>query len=191
MAYQIPYHTLDAPLNPPILSPEYSSLHTLYPGVPMPRTDVFDRYYYCHSCPKDARRSFEERRSNTIKAAEHLEKLARLSAGGPDDKVTIHAVADPSEIVEDPALSQLSTQSPVALNDGMEYPVKTELDPHHKKLIKSRSKENFEAVGVVGTPDTSKGKCFQDLDVVYVLVFIGFLVFMGLLAGALLGKKKQ
>lgn len=121
MAYQIPYHNLDIPLNPPVEPPPYSSLHLLYPGMPMIQNDVFDRYYVPHICPEQAWIAFNENKANTVEAACRQEILARQSSG---NKVTIHAVEDPSAIVEDPALSQLTTHPPVALNDGMEFKAK-------------------------------------------------------------------
>jgi len=193
-SYQIPYHDLDAPLNPPILPPEYSSLHTLYPGVPMLRNDIFDRYYIPHCDPDEACKSFKERRENTIKSAKHLEFLARSSAGGPDDKVTIHAVEDPSMIVEDPALTQLSTQSPTALNDGMEYPLRSSRDSDNGRGVK----ENFQSVDHL---PTSQKQAIQPANTsvvadsvlngesTCVFISIGFLVLIILLMGAFLGKR--
>jgi hypothetical protein len=188
-SYQIPYHELDVPLNQAPLPPEYSSLHTLYPGVPMLRNDIFDRYYIPHCDPEAACESFHDRRDNTIAAGKHLERLARRSAGGPDDKVTIHAVEDPSVPVEDPALSQLSTQSPIALNDGMEYPTpKADLDhkmdaKHHDSPPDGPTRENFQAINL----NEEGGQCH----VVYVLIFAGFIVLALLLAGAFVGVKKR
>ena len=188
-AYQIPYHNLDVPINPPPLNPEeYSSLHTLYPGQPMRRNDYdyMDRYYIPHAHPCAARASFVERREDTIKAARLVENIARKSAGGPDEKVTIHAVADPSQIIEQPSLEQLSTQAPVALNDGMSFPMgskvvvtgQPEVSP---KMITGGIKENF-------VPITFAPK--ENGEMICVLIFIGCLILIFLLAGAFVGTTR-
>lgn len=190
-SYQIPYYPLDVPLNPAPLPSEYSSLHTLYPGEPMINRDTaFNRYYIPHCDPEGARCAFVENKENTIIAAQRLEALARKSGGNPEDKVTIHAVADPSTIVEDPALSQLSTQAPIALNDGMQFVAtpnsrrenfreEKEVEVPNKNLSKS-SIERFRA-----------GADKEDGGMIYVLVFIGFIVLCLLLAGAFLGPRKR
>lgn len=84
----------------------------------MIQNDVFDRYYIPHACPEKAWISFNENKTNTVEAARRQENLARQNSR---NKVTIHAVEDPSAIVEDPLLSQMTTHPPVALNDGMEF----------------------------------------------------------------------
>jgi hypothetical protein len=183
MAYQIPYHELDAPLNPPIFPPEYSSLHMLYPGVPMPRTEVYDRYNIPHQCQEAARKSFEERKEDTIKAARHLEKLARLGSG---DKVTIHDVADPSIPTEDPALLQLSTQAPISLNEGMEYPAK----PEKSKKGKKSGKEGFDFLDAqpASGQETKEQQKGIPRDIGAVFLFAGFLVLVLMLYGAFVKK---
>lgn len=214
MTYQIPYHELDVPINPLPLPPEYSSLHTLYPGVPYPRTQTYDRYNILHCDPCAAKTSFDERREDTIQAAKSLEKLALKSGGGPEDKVTIRAVADPSIMIEDPALLQLSTQAPVALNDGMEFPVKKDIDPRldTRGDLVGPPRENFGPIETLkesrkvdarifdrkvekfqATPSVGGGQCHSQVtgDMLYVLVFVGFLVLIGLLGSAFLGIRKR
>lgn len=203
--YQIFYHDLDAPLNPPPLPSEYSSLHTLYPGRPMLRNDIFDRYYIPHCNPCEARRSFKEKRDDTILAARHLERLARKSAGGPNEKVTIHAVSDPSMPNEDPALAQLSTQSPIALNDGMEYPISKEgaIQSNHyhqpdqdvaydletfdgnMPMATTTSTPKREYFHAILPPDTNRGQLF------YILVFTGLVVLILVFSGIIVGTRSK
>lgn len=163
----------------------------------MLRNDVFDRYCIPHAHPKLAKISFIEKRNDTIRSARLLEKIARKSAGGPGDKVTIHAVEDPSVPNEDPTLAQLSTQSPTALNDGMEYKIK-EKKHKHKKMDcddrkeskdhghdhKENKREHFQFLEGMGT-STERGEAF------YVLLFIGIIILAVLLVGAFVGTKKR
>lgn len=80
MAYQPNYHQLDIPLNPPIEPYPYSSLHLLYPGMPMLLSDVFDRYDIPHACPEKSYEAFAENKNNTRIAACQTEILALESA---------------------------------------------------------------------------------------------------------------
>jgi hypothetical protein len=192
-SYQIPYHNLDVPINPPPLSSEYSSLHTLYPGVPMRRNDYdyIDRYYIPHADPEAACRSFKDRREDTIRAARLVEDLARRSAGGPDEKTTIHAVADPSQVVEEPALQQLSTQNPIALNDGMSFPEKAVPSdsgdgPSHSGDTPSEvpmvKRENFKGIAESSSDDNI---------FVYLFICLGVVFLVALIMSAVIGMKKS
>lgn len=190
------YRNLDFPINPEVMSDQYSSLHTLYPGEPMLRNDIPDRYYIPHSDPEMAKASFDERRRDTIAASKRLEELARVSAGPPEDKTTIHAVEDPSIIVEDPSLAQLSTQAPVAFNDGMQTVIGPETRPNREHFGPDPSLSlvpNSEARSIMQKSNVSekdRQHHGQDIDVAYVLIFLGFLALCMILAGVIVGMKK-
>ena len=80
MASRIRYHEMAEPLNPPPLPPQFSSLHNLYPGMPMMR----DSFVNWNDYPVDASleeasiKSFTEDRERTVGYGAALETAARL-----------------------------------------------------------------------------------------------------------------
>jgi hypothetical protein len=102
----VSYHTLDDPLNPKILPNQYSDLHTLYPGKAMESSDNFDRYSISHDDVIAARKQFDQTRIDISQSQVNLEKKALAAGGGA--KMTVNAVSDPSEMIEDPELKQAS-----------------------------------------------------------------------------------
>jgi hypothetical protein len=104
------YHTLDDPLNPKQLPNKYSDLHTLYPGRPMDSTDDFNRNDIEHEDPEAAREMFQGVKERTAQYGAQLERKARKQGG--QEKMTVHAVEDPSTIIEDPDLVQTNMLNP-------------------------------------------------------------------------------
>lgn len=106
----VAYHTLDAPLNPKQLPAKYSDLHTLYPGRPMDSDDNFNRYSIEPENPEAAKKMFQGVKEKTAEYGASLEQQARRMNG--DEKMTVHAVEDPSMIVEDPDLKDTNMLNP-------------------------------------------------------------------------------
>jgi len=106
----IVYHTLEDPLNPKQLPNKYSDLHTLYPGRPMDSTDNPNRYSIQPEDPEAAAEMFQEVKEKTASYGAKLEKKARKLGG--DEKMTVHAIEDPSMIVEDPNLKETNMLNP-------------------------------------------------------------------------------
>lgn len=104
------YHTLEDPLNPKQLPGKYSDLHTLYPGRPMDSSDNPDRYNIEHEEPNKAKETFIDSKQKTAQYGKNLERNARNM--GNQDKMTIHAVEDPSMLIEDPGLREANMLNP-------------------------------------------------------------------------------
>ena len=110
--------------NPP--NPTEAPLQLLYPGRHMPAPEgmgqTIDRYDYPHEHPVEARESFERTRKDIETYAGWLENRARRDGGKDQDKVTSHAVEDPSLLVDDPDLKFATVQQPPTWGDGSDDP---------------------------------------------------------------------
>jgi len=104
------YHTLDTPLNPKQLPNQYSDLHTLYPGRPMDQSDNYDPYNVIPEDQAGAHEMFETVKQNTVIYGDSLEQRARQQGG--KDKMTVHAVDDAAQLIEDPELKFAGMYNP-------------------------------------------------------------------------------
>ncbi len=106
------YHTLDDPLNAKRLTAQYSDLHSLYPGRPMDSDDNHNRYHVEHENPEAAREMLADTRAKTGQYGQQLERNARRNSTMDGGKMTVNAVADPSELTENPELNQNNMVEP-------------------------------------------------------------------------------
>ncbi len=150
MSRAIRYHTLDDPLNPKQLPDQYSDLHTLYPGRPMPSDDGIrlggkSEYAIESENPEAAQQTFRDVKQKTAQYGADLERLARKNGGGP--KMTVHAVADASEVIEDPELKgvDMSETTPLLMETDPSLPGQTRqrLRPTQEGELRKPLVENF------------------------------------------------
>ncbi len=90
----------------------------------MDSRDDFTPYTEFSPVPEDpagARETFLQHRADTRKYAENLQKLALRSSGGDNGKVLVHAIDDPSAVIEDPDLRSASIQQPPVQNDNFPF----------------------------------------------------------------------
>lgn len=123
MALRNKYLPLDLPFNqnPYGLDSGISALHDLYPGRPM---TIFGRYYEYeipNENPEGAKETFENNRNETHMYAAHLQKLALEQGGGDKSKVLVHAIDDPSSVIEEPDLQGNAVQTPLTQNNGSPF----------------------------------------------------------------------
>jgi len=183
MSYtSIIYHTLDDPLNPKQLPNKYSDLHTLYPGRPMDSMDNPNRYSIQPEDPEAASEMFRDVKEKTASYGEKLEKKARKMGGG--EKMTVHAVEDPSMIIEDPNLKETNMLNP----DGtpLLMPVDPNLPGQRNGEFKSQGMGNNQMDGgdarkplvenysTTSRPGTNPGKSTSENAVSYKWILIVF-----------------
>lgn len=117
---QLIYHSLDEPFfpNPYGENSGISALHDLYPGRPLTTTDGFDRYEIPAEDPEGAKRTFQNSKRETQEYAKFLVDRSIADGGGDKNKVLVHAIDDPSSVIEDPTLKDAQMYVPEAENDG-------------------------------------------------------------------------
>lgn len=164
---EILYHTLDDPLNPKQLPGKYSDLHSLYPGRPMDSSDNFDRYNIEHEEPDQARQTFIDVKDKTASYGEKLEKKSRKAGGG--EKMTVHAIEDPSMIIEDPALRETNMLNP------SDAPLLMPLENQEIKNRFSRETPLIENYGKQENTPAPKSKSYKWLMII--LASIGLFIF--------------
>lgn len=124
---QLIYHQLDEKFfpNPYGENSGISALHDLYPGRPLTTSDSFDRYEIVPEDPEGARRTFLNSRRETQEYAKYLVDRTIADGGGDKNKVLVHAIDDPSSVINDPDLKNAQMQTPEAENDGNAFKVAT------------------------------------------------------------------
>jgi hypothetical protein len=135
------FHLLDEPffLNPYGIESGISALHNLYPGRPMTVNDSFlSEYLIPNEDPEGAKRTFETSRANTKEYAKMLNDSVMAQNGGDNNKVLIHAVEDPSAVINDPDLKNAQMMTPETLGEGQAIP--------EPPKVKSPIVEGFENV---------------------------------------------
>ena len=125
-AFQKKYLPLDLPFNqsPYGVDSGISPLNDLYPGRPM---TIYGRYYEINEIPNEdpegARETYENSTRETKEYAAYLQKLALAQGGGDKEKVLVHAVDDPSTVINEPSLQGNSVQMPQTQNEGRPFKV--------------------------------------------------------------------
>ena len=221
-SFQRVYHSLDIPINPtPYTSPEnhtWSALHNLYPGRPYDARDDFTPYTEFSPVSEDpagARETFLQHRANTRQYAENLQKLALRSSGGDNGKVLVHAIDDPSSVIEDPDLRQAAIQQPPVQNDNFPFsgspivgakPGAGVVGVGHGSKVEDRGpvgfqgegRENFEGVGEDVKEDTQSGSGSENgsnsgSGITFTNAAIGLLIVLviAILVGVYTGKSKK
>lgn len=122
-SFQKSYLPLDMPFNqnPYGVNSGISALNDLYPGRPM---TIFGRYYEYeipNEDPEGAKETYLTNRKETKTYAQHLQNMTLSEGGGDQGKVLVHAIEDPSAVIENPMLQGNSMQVPQAQNDGRPF----------------------------------------------------------------------
>lgn len=76
----------------------------------MPSSDNPNMYNPEHEDPEAAREMFNDVKQKTALYGETLERKAKK--GGSGNKMTVHAVEDPSMVIEDPSIQQVEMRHP-------------------------------------------------------------------------------
>lgn len=169
------YHTLDDPLNPKQLPGQYSDLHTLYPGRPMDSDDNYNRYAVKPDDPEAAHATFEDVKEKTSLYGQKLEQKARKEGTKNGGKMTVNAIADPSELIEDPELKHANMLNPDTTPLLMDPPQEGEglvrrVVPKEERNIR----ENY-----ISPPPSKETKSYLKwLLLIMVLIGLGSLVYV-------------
>jgi len=119
------FHKLDEPffLNPYGVNSGISALHDLYPGRPMTVDDSFlNKYAIPNEDPEGAKRTFLNSRKETKEYAKMLIDSVVSDNGGDENKVLIHALDDPSSVINDPDLKSAQMMTPESIGEGSPLP---------------------------------------------------------------------
>ena len=124
-SYQNNYLPLDLPFNqnPHGVNSGISALNDLYPGRPM---TIFGRYYEYeipNEDPEGAEETYLTNRRETKEYAQNLQNMTLSEGGGDRNKVLVHAIDDPSSVIDNPALQGNAVQIPPTQNDGRPFVV--------------------------------------------------------------------